>query len=195
MSPKSCAPLAYSCPVTSQVRTLYGRSASNLGSLVFPAEDLASAQVALSSSIASNVSSWVNSSHVAGPPASFAVSQLLNSVAIAQLQLSTLDCASLSCGPGVCAVVYYIPTCNCSGTGFAGAHCETNLRTPVGSGASECACTRLDRLLTVFHVCAQLRLVCARHWTHQIAAAMARVCPTALPLNARRTAGMRADRR
>lgn len=154
-------------PVTFQV-CLLSQSTAILGDscATSPADELAIAQVALSSSIVSNVSSWLNTSGGSGCPSSFTVSQVLSSVAVAQLQLSTLDCASLSCGLGVCVVESYIPTCNCSGTGFSGAHCEMNQSVSGGSGV--CLCVSA-------HVIPLVKLLV---WRYYHAGTLTRLCPS-----------------
>lgn len=63
------------------------------------------------------------------------LSSLWNSVAAVQLQLSTLECANYDCGEGFCAVVSYIPMCNCDVTGYTGSHCQLPVYVANGSDA------------------------------------------------------------
>lgn len=86
------------------------------------------AQRELASSATQSIASLLNvTSPALGSSSSDSLSRVLNSVATVQLQLSALDCASVDCGGGVCALVAGVPTCNCNGTGFGGHNCDSPL--------------------------------------------------------------------
>lgn len=99
------------------------------------------AQQQLASSATQSISSLLNgtSALTSSSASSDSLNRVLNSVATVQLQLSALDCASVACGDGVCALVVGIPTCDCDGTGFTGQHCDVPLSNSTASNNSECS--------------------------------------------------------
>lgn len=67
--------------------------------------------------VSSGVSQWLNSSSDARGGPEVSVQHVINSVVALQLQLASLDCATLDCGDGTCVLDGYTPVCNCSGNG------------------------------------------------------------------------------
>ena len=50
----------------------------------------------------------------------------LGVVALATSVLQTTSCGAVDCGSGVCAITAGQPSCDCTGTGSSGSHCEIN---------------------------------------------------------------------